>query len=93
MSYTHRYISSLLLAAAIVAPVAVMAAPSPQDAKIQIRFFDRNHKDYHNWDDREDRAWGSYETDHHRKSMEFSKASKGEQQNYWNWRHSHPDKD
>jgi hypothetical protein len=93
MSNTFRHLSSLILAVALVAPVVALAAPGPQDTKIQIRVFDRDHKDYHNWDDREDRAWGGYQTDHHEKSMEFSKSSKKEQSNYWNWRHAHPDKD
>jgi hypothetical protein len=91
MTKMHRHISSLILAAAFVVPLAATAAP--QDAKIQIRFFDRNHKDYHNWDDHEDRAWGIYLNDNHRKSEEFSKASKRRQSQYWNWRHSHPDRD
>jgi len=93
MRNAHHCISSLFLAAVLLVPVAAMAAPAAQDAKIQIRFFDRNHKDYHDWDDREDRAWGVYLKNGRKKSAEFSKASKREQSHYWNWRHSHPDRD
>ncbi len=93
MRFTHCCISSLLLAAVLAAPFAVLAAPGPKDEGVQVRVYDRNHKDYHNWDDRENSAWGIYLTNNHKKNHEFSKASKREQSNYWNWRHSHPDRD
>jgi hypothetical protein len=93
MRNTSRFIGSLILAAALVGPVAMAATPAPQDAGVQIRVYDSSHKDYHNWDDRENRAWGIFLTDNHRKSHEFSRASKKEQGQYWNWRHQHPDRD
>jgi len=91
MHHAHRYIASLFLTAALVAPVTILGTPAPQEASVQIRVYDRNHKDYHNWDDNENRAWGQYQTEHHRNSHEFSKANKREQGQYWNWRHAHPD--
>src|SRR6267378_5127070 len=54
-----RYISSLLLAA-IAAPTAIIADPRPQDAGVQFRVYDRDHRDYHNWADHEDRAHRRY---------------------------------
>jgi hypothetical protein len=87
MHRTHRYIASFFLTAAFVAPVAVVAAAAPQDD----RYYDRNHKDYHKWDDREGDAWKRFIVENHRKDHEFAKANKKEQQEYWNWRHSHPD--
>jgi hypothetical protein len=93
MSSTHLYIGSLFLAAALAAPVATMAAPVPQDARVQIRVYDRNHRDYHNWDDRENRAWGVYLSDNHRHAHEYARARRRERSEYWNWRHAHPDRD
>ena len=93
MGNTNRFISSLFLAAALAAPVAMMAAPGPQAVGIQVRVYDRDHKDYHNWDDNENRAWGVYLTQNHKKPHEYKAANKKEQSSYWNWRHSHPDKD
>jgi hypothetical protein len=93
MRLTHRYITSLFLAAALMAPVAIMAAPVPQDASVQVRVYDRDHKDYHNWDDHENRAWGIFLTNNHRNHHEFAKANRREQREYWNWRHEHPDHD
>ena len=91
MHRTHRYIASLFLTAALVAPVVIIAAPAPQEANVQLRYYDKHHKDYHNWDENENRSWGQYLTTKHRNSHEFSRASKREQSNYWNYRHSHPD--
>ena len=82
----HRYIASLFLTAALVAPLSMVAA-EPQDARV----YDRNHKDYHNWDDHENQAWGRYLAENHKKDHEFAKANRREQSEYWNWRHSHPD--
>lgn len=92
MRYLNRYINAVLLAAALVAPVAIMAAPRPQ-VGVQVRVYDRNHHDYHNWDDREDHAYRGYLVAQHRTYREYGHQSVRVQSNYWNWRHSHPDHD
>jgi hypothetical protein len=92
MHRAHRYIASLFLTAALAAPVSVMGAGIPQEAGVQVRVYDRDHKDYHNWDDNENRAWGTYLTENHKDSHDYSKSNKKEQSRYWNWRHAHPDK-
>jgi hypothetical protein len=91
MHSAHRYIASLFLTAALVVPLSIMAAPAPQRASVQLRFYDSSHKDYHNWNDNENRAWGQYLTDNNRKPQRFTRARKTEQSQYWNWRHDHPD--
>jgi len=93
MRFLDWYISSLLLAAVLAAPVAIMAASGPNDDGVQIRVYNSHHKDYHNWDDHENDAWGVYLTSNHKKNHEYSKSSRREQSHYWNWRHSHPDHD
>ena len=92
MQIANRFIATLFLTAALGAPVAIAAAPA-QQARVQIRVYDRNHKDYHNWDDRENQSWGNYLSENHKKSHEFSKSNRKEQSQYWNYRHSHPDGD
>jgi hypothetical protein len=92
MHRSHRYIASLFLTAVLAAPVSLMAAPRAQDAAVQVRVYDKDHKQYHNWDDNENKAWGQYLSDNHKKSHEFSTANKKEQSQYWNWRQGHPDK-
>ncbi len=91
MHYIHRYVSSLILAAALVAPTVVMATPTPQE--VQVRVYDRDHHDYHIWDEREDHAYRGYLVEQHREYRDYNKQNRRDQRNYWNWRHSHPDHD
>jgi len=93
MHHIDRYIGSLLLAAAIAAPTAIMAASSPQDARVQVRVYDRDHRDYHNWDDHEDRAYRRYLQEQHRSYRQYDRQHYRVQKHYWGWRHSHPDRD
>lgn len=89
MNKSYRYIGAIFLATALTAPIAVIAAPAPQ--AVQVRVYDSEHKDYHNWDDHENAAWGRFLAENHRKDHEYAKANAKEQREYWNWRHSHPD--
>jgi hypothetical protein len=82
MHRVHHYVASLFLSAAIVAPGALMAIPVPQQVGVQLRVYDKDHKDYHNWDDHENRAWGQYLTENHRNSHEYAKAHRKEQSQY-----------
>jgi hypothetical protein len=93
MHRSYRFIASLFLATAIAAPVSVLAAPVPQEASVQVRVYDRDHKDYHNWDDREDRAYRGYLVERHETYREYNKQNHGGQKRYWKWRHEHPDHD
>jgi hypothetical protein len=93
MHHIDRYIRSLLLVAAIAVPTAIVAQPTPQDAGVQIRVYDRDHRDYHNWDDHEDRAYRGYLTERHRSYREYNRQHARVQRHYWRWRHEHPDHD
>jgi hypothetical protein len=53
MHRAHRYVASLLLTAALTAPVAILAATPHQEGRV----YDKEHKDYHRWDDKENEAW------------------------------------
>jgi len=97
-----RYRSSaLFVAAALAAPMAVFAAAKPQNRANQEehhpngndshKVYDRNHKDYHNWDADEDRSYRQYLGEKHREYRPFSEASQKLQSAYWNWRHGHSD--
>jgi hypothetical protein len=94
----NEYLSSLLLTAALAAPIAMMAAATPQDDKreenrqveINKRYYDKGHKDYHTWNSDEDRSYQRYQTEHHEKRA-FVQLNNHQQTVYWNWRHSNPD--
>jgi hypothetical protein len=91
MHRTNRYITSLFLTAALAAPVAIMDSPVPQEDRNQNLVYDKEHKDYHNWDDNENKVRGQYRTENHKSLREYSKAKRKEQSEYWNYRHAHPD--
>jgi hypothetical protein len=93
MHLAHRYIASLFLTAALAAPVSIMATPKPQEVGVQVRVYDRDHKDYHNWDDREEHAYRGYLAERHENYRAYEKQKHKDQRHYWNWRHSHPDHD
>jgi hypothetical protein len=91
MRSIHRYIGSLILAAAIFAPALVVTQAKAQE--VQLRVYDRDHRDYHNWDDREDRAYRRYLGEQRREYREYNHQNHRMQRHYWTWRHSHPDRD
>ncbi len=95
----YRYLTSLFLTAALAAPIAMMGAISPQDNRSQEerrrdndnkRYYDRTHKDYHQWDGNEDRAYQRYQTEHHQ-TRTFIQLNTRQQGVYWSWRHNNPD--
>jgi len=92
-----RFLSSLFLTAALAAPMAMMAAASPQDDRNHEdkqnnhkRYYDKQHKDYHTWDDNEDRFYQRYQNERHEKRA-FIELNTRQQTVYWNWRHNNPD--
>jgi hypothetical protein len=85
------FLGSLFLGAALIAPMAIVANAAPQG--ISVRVYDRDHKDYHNWDDREQSSYMTFRSDHPKYNATFTKTHRGQQKEYWTWRHSHPDRD
>lgn len=55
------------------------------------RYYDAEHKDYHEWNGNEDRAYHRYWEDRHRGYIEWDRASAAQRRAYWRWRHEHPD--
>jgi hypothetical protein len=92
MQRTNLLLSGLFLTAALAISGPIVAAAA-QDAGVQIRVYDSHHHDYHNWDDREDRAYRNYQQERHDSYVAYEHRKHSYQQHYWNWRHSHPDHD
>lgn len=91
MHHAHRFIGALFLTAALATSGSILAAAAPQEAGVQVRVYDTNHKDYHNWDDHEDHAYRAFLTERHEAYRPYAKQNHKHQNDYWNWRHSHPD--
>jgi hypothetical protein len=68
-------------------PVSIWA----QDHDDHHRYYDRRHKDYHEWNNHEDRAWHMYWEQRHRPYVDWGRAPEVERQRYWAWRHNHSD--
>ena len=89
--HAHRFLGAVIVAAALLAPVAASAAATPagpRETASQKRVYDRSHKDYHVWDDREDQAYRQYLGDNHRTYRPIAKLSNKQQTTYWNSRHA-----
>ncbi len=88
----HWYLGSLLMGAALIAPVGAQAndrdRPCPDKG-----YYDRDHKDCHKWDDREARAYQGWAKAQRKTDREFDKLKDKERSEYWKWRHEHPDND
>ena len=83
----HRFmiLSGFLVGAALLAPVAVMA-----DDHHDKRYYDRDRRDYHQWNNDEDRAYRVYLGEQHRDYRDFSREKRNRQTEYFRWRHEHP---
>lgn len=82
----------LMLGAALIAPVAARADNDNHDKKQQVqRYYDKKHHDYHEWNENEDRAYRSYLQENRRDYREFRVVQRPQQQQYFGWRHDHPD--
>jgi hypothetical protein len=86
MHCASRYLSSLLLATAFLAP-AVTTACGPHE----YRVYDPYHNDYHHWDSHETVYYNQWTVENHRDNRDFRKLNKDDQKQYWDWRHNHHD--
>jgi hypothetical protein len=85
-----------MLTAALVVPVVAGAQERDRQDRREgdqqtRRYEDKAHNDSHEWNNNEDQAYRRYLQENHKKYHDFDKAKRTEQDNYWNWRHSHPD--
>ena len=57
------------------------------------RVYDRDHKDYHAWNDGESKAYRHWlmEERHERQYRSLNRLSRTNQSAYWQWRHEHQD--
>ena len=90
MNRKGSLIAAVILGSALVAPLASSTIAKPQ-VGVSIRVYDRDHKDYHDWDDREARRYERWRHDHPEFKIEFRKNNRERQREYWRWRHEHSD--
>jgi type III secretory pathway component EscR len=90
-----KYLQTLVIGVTLILPAAVTMSAQDRDRQEQTahRYEDKAHHDSHEWNERENEAYRRYLQEHHKKYHEFDKAKTREQNDYWKWRHSHPDED
>lgn len=88
-------LGGLLLGAALIAPIMLRAdgddRPYNKRYYDNRRYYDRDGRDYHVWNNQEDRAYRFYLNDQHREYREWRTVRRPEQREYFRWRHTHPD--
>jgi type III secretory pathway component EscR len=81
----RRFLGALMLSGVLMAPIAMQA-------KDDHRVYDRDRRDYHQWNEAENRAYRHWLTEErHHQWHDWNRASRAEQREYWRWRHEHSD--
>jgi hypothetical protein len=93
--HRFRILAGLLLGAALLIPTVVRADGDDHRYNKRYydnrRYFDRDGRDYHVWNEREDRAYRFYLNDQHLGYREWRTVRGRHQVAYFRWRHTHPD--
>ena len=86
----RKTLSAFALVAAFGATALIPATASAQDHdRREHRVFDRDHRDYHNWNRDEDRRYRNYLAEQHRRYRAYARLNKKQQREYWKWHHDH----
>jgi len=92
----NKYVASLFISAALLAPIGASAMAAPQDdherheqQERERRVYDSYHKDYHNWDQREDGMYRRWLETRHEAYVDYEHLKHKQQRAYWDWRHNH----
>ena len=82
----------LLSSCSLLIPVQLLAQHGYiPDQQHERRYYDRDHRDYHEWNEREERAWHRYWDERHRREIAWERAKERQRRAYWRWRHEHPE--
>ena len=85
----RKLCTAVALSAALLIPSAISAA---DHNKRVVVYFDRDNRDRHEWNEREERAYRHWlEQERRARYHNWRKANRREQQEYWRWRHANPD--
>ena len=84
-----KLLTALSLSVALTVPVYLNAQDHDRDD--HHRYYDADHRDYHEWNANEDRAYRRYWEDRHHTYIEWERSNAAQRRAYWRWRHEHPD--
>jgi hypothetical protein len=81
----RKILTAAMLGGILLAPMAIQM-------RAQERYYDRDHRDYHAWNDSESRAYRHWLVEErHHAYHDWNRASSRERRDYWRWRHDHMD--
>ncbi len=86
MNQLRRWLLTLPLCMSLMGSVA-FAAPADNREDRTHRYYDEEHKDYHNWNTAEQHHWRSYWTNERRPYVSWNRANDSQRRAYWHWRH------
>ena len=91
-----RFLISLFLGASLIAPLGMQAIDKDHDHdhdKRDRRYYDRERRDYHNWNEHEQAAYRHWlmEERREREYRDYNRLNRERQADYWRWRHEHAD--
>jgi len=98
----YRSLSILILAATVSFTVTAQdrhdqqsghdqaSNPGRGDSRGQTkRYYDKSARDYHEWNQDEDRKYHEYMSEKHMKDRDFGKLPARQQSDYFRWSHEH----
>ncbi|HKV05239.1 MAG TPA: hypothetical protein VJO53_09055 [Candidatus Acidoferrales bacterium] len=91
MKIFYRPLMSLALAAILASPVIFAGCAARVDTGYRV--YDRDHDDYHRWNNNEVVFYSQWENETHRDHRDFRKRNDDDKKEYWKWRHDHSDHD
>jgi hypothetical protein len=91
-----RFLGLFLLGSTLVLPAMspsgnLWAAVSRVTDDRPQRYYDKSYKDWHEWNERETRAYRHWMQERRQNYREFGKLRSAQQRDYWRWRHGHPE--
>ena len=86
----RKYISLALLTLSLGVTVPAVKAQYRDGVRVQ-RYYDRDARDYHEWNGNEERAYRYYLRQQRLRERDWRRMNRRQQMEYWRWRHSNPD--
>ncbi len=87
------YLPTFCIGLALLLPAAVRADDEHHEHEKDQRYYDADARDYHQWNQQEERAYREYLRERHEEYRAWNRLNREEQREYWRWRHNHPDHD
>jgi len=82
----RRFLAATFLSGMLLAPMALQMRAEDH------RYYDRDHHDYHEWNEAEARAYRHWLVEErHHEYHDWARANARERRDYWRWRHEHMD--